>query len=53
MTATVSAEDFRLILEQVRDFIRTRVVPREQEIADNGYIATFWPAAQSTVTINI
>src|ERR1700691_3225333 len=34
MTATVSAEDFRLILEQVRDFIRTRVVPREQEIAD-------------------
>jgi acyl-CoA dehydrogenase len=32
MTATVSPEDFRLVLEQVRDFIRTRVVPREQEI---------------------
>jgi acyl-CoA dehydrogenase len=38
MTATVSAEDFRLILEQVRDFIRTRVVPREQEIADTDAI---------------
>ncbi|HEX4256589.1 MAG TPA: acyl-CoA dehydrogenase family protein, partial [Streptosporangiaceae bacterium] len=32
MTATVSPEDFRLVLEQVRDFVRTRVVPREQEI---------------------
>jgi acyl-CoA dehydrogenase len=38
MTATVSAEDFRLILDQVRDFIRTRVVPREQEIADTNAI---------------
>jgi acyl-CoA dehydrogenase len=38
MTATVSAEDFRLILNQVRDFIRTRVVPREQEIADTNAI---------------
>lgn len=38
MTATVSAEDFRLIHEQVRDFIRTRVVPREQEIADTNAI---------------
>jgi acyl-CoA dehydrogenase len=33
MTATVSPEDFRLIRDQVRDFVRTRVVPREQEIA--------------------
>ena len=38
MTATVSAEDFRLIHEQVRDFIRSRVVPREQEIADTNAI---------------
>ena len=38
MTATVSAEDFRLILDQVRDFIRARVVPREQEIADTNAI---------------
>jgi acyl-CoA dehydrogenase len=38
MTATVGAEDFRLIHEQVRDFIRTRVVPREQEIADTNAI---------------
>jgi len=38
MTATVSAEDFRLVLEQVRNFIRTRVVPREQEIADTNAI---------------
>ncbi len=38
MTATVSTEDFRLILDQVRDFIRTRVVPREQEIADTNAI---------------
>jgi acyl-CoA dehydrogenase len=38
MTAAVSAEDFRLILDQVRDFIRTRVVPREQEIADTNAI---------------
>jgi acyl-CoA dehydrogenase len=38
MTATVSPEDFRLILDQVRDFIRTRVVPREQEIADTNAI---------------
>src|ERR1700753_1907575 len=38
MTATVSAEDFRLIREQVRDFIRSRVVPREQEIADTNAI---------------
>src|ERR1700754_5063104 len=38
MTATVSAEDFRLIKEQVRDFIRSRVVPREQEIADTNAI---------------
>jgi acyl-CoA dehydrogenase len=38
MTAAVSADDFRLILDQVRDFIRTRVVPREQEIADTNAI---------------
>jgi acyl-CoA dehydrogenase len=37
MTA-VDAEDFRLILDQVRDFVRTRVVPREQEIADSNAI---------------
>ena len=38
MTATVSAEDFRLIRDQVRDFVRTKVVPREQEIADTDAI---------------
>ncbi|MHA6779813.1 acyl-CoA dehydrogenase family protein [Pseudonocardia saturnea] len=31
-TSEVSAEDFRFIHEQVRDFIRTAVVPRENEI---------------------
>lgn len=30
----VSAEDFEDILGAVREFVRTRVVPREQEIAD-------------------
>jgi acyl-CoA dehydrogenase len=38
MTATVSAEDFRLIRDQVRDFVRTKVMPREQEIADTNAI---------------
>ena len=38
MTAEVSAEDFRLIRDQVRDFVRTKVVPREQEIADTNAI---------------
>ena len=38
MTATVSPEDFRLIRDQVRDFVRTKVVPREQEIADTNAI---------------
>ncbi len=38
MTAEVSAEDFRLILDQVRDFIRSRVLPREQEIADTNAV---------------
>ena len=38
MTTTVSADDFRLIHEQVRDFVRSRVVPREQEIADTDAI---------------
>jgi acyl-CoA dehydrogenase len=32
--AAVSSEDFEPILAQVRDFVRTRVIPREQEIAD-------------------
>src|SRR6201995_12014 len=35
MTATVSAEDFRVILAQTRHFVRTAVVPREQEILDD------------------
>lgn len=30
----VSPEDFAPVLAQVRDFVRTRVLPREQEIAD-------------------
>lgn len=30
----VSPDDFNDILAQVRDFVRTKVVPREQEIAD-------------------
>ena len=34
MHAEVSQEDFAPVLAQVRDFVRTRVVPREQEIAD-------------------
>jgi acyl-CoA dehydrogenase len=34
MAAAVSPEDFEPILAQVRDFVRTRVIPREQEIAD-------------------
>ncbi|NIH80735.1 acyl-CoA dehydrogenase family protein [Amycolatopsis viridis] len=34
----VSPEDFRPILELVRDFVRTKVVPREQEIADTDAI---------------
>ncbi|WP_435581558.1 acyl-CoA dehydrogenase family protein [Amycolatopsis thermoflava] len=34
----VSHEDFRPILELVRDFVRTKVVPREQEIADSDAI---------------
>jgi acyl-CoA dehydrogenase len=38
MTATVSAEDFRFIRDQVRDFVRAKVVPREQEIADTDAI---------------
>jgi acyl-CoA dehydrogenase len=31
-SAGVAAEDFRVILDQVRDFVRNRVVPRENEI---------------------
>jgi len=38
MTTAVSAEDFRLIRDQVRDFVRTKVMPREQEIADGNAI---------------
>ncbi len=34
MHAAVSHEDFAPVLAQVRDFVRTKVVPREQEIAD-------------------
>ncbi|AHH17554.1 acyl-CoA dehydrogenase [Nocardia nova SH22a] len=34
----VSAEDFAQILEQVQRFVRTRVVPRERDIADNDAI---------------
>ncbi|GHE93893.1 acyl-CoA dehydrogenase [Amycolatopsis deserti] len=34
----VSHEDFRPILELVRDFVRTKVVPREQEIAETDAI---------------
>lgn len=34
MPAEVSPEDFQAILAQVRDWIRTKVMPREQEIAD-------------------
>jgi acyl-CoA dehydrogenase len=34
MPTEVSAEDFEAVRTQVRDWVRTRVVPREQEIAD-------------------
>ena len=34
MSDAVSSEDFQAILAQVRDWVRTRVVPREREIAD-------------------
>ncbi|MBX6166089.1 MAG: acyl-CoA dehydrogenase family protein [Thermobispora bispora] len=35
---TVGAEEFAAIREQVRHFVRSRVVPREQEIADTDAI---------------
>jgi acyl-CoA dehydrogenase len=38
MSAELSPEDFAPILAQVRDFVRTRVMPREQEIADTDAI---------------
>jgi acyl-CoA dehydrogenase len=38
MSVAVSSEDFEPILAQVRDFVRTRVMPREQEIADTDAI---------------
>src|SRR6202522_3791070 len=34
MSDEVTAEDFQAILAQVRDWVRTKVVPREREIAD-------------------
>ena len=34
MTAEVGPEDFQAILAQLRDWVRTKVVPREREIAD-------------------
>ncbi|MDA3644206.1 acyl-CoA dehydrogenase family protein [Saccharopolyspora indica] len=36
--AVVSPEDFEPILAHVRDFVRTKVVPREQEIMDTNAI---------------
>ena len=38
MSDAVSSEDFQTILAQVRDWVRTRVVPREREIADTDAI---------------
>src|SRR5580704_16632487 len=38
MSAAVSPEDFEPILAQVRHFVRTKVMPREQEIADTNAI---------------
>src|ERR1700678_3599527 len=38
MPAEVSPEGFKPILAQVRDFVRTKVIPREQEIADTNAI---------------
>jgi acyl-CoA dehydrogenase len=35
---TVSADDFALIRDQVREFVREQVVPREREIADTDAI---------------
>ncbi|KZS62918.1 acyl-CoA dehydrogenase family protein [Mycobacterium ostraviense] len=35
MPVTVSDEDFQQILTQTRHFVRTAVIPREQEILDN------------------
>ncbi|MGW4525498.1 acyl-CoA dehydrogenase family protein [Amycolatopsis sp. NPDC004378] len=34
MAAAITPEDFRPILALVRDFVRTKVIPREQEIMD-------------------
>jgi acyl-CoA dehydrogenase len=34
MSDEVTAEDFQAILAQLRDWVRTKVVPREREIAD-------------------
>ncbi|MFD9895026.1 acyl-CoA dehydrogenase family protein [Amycolatopsis sp. NPDC059027] len=38
MAAAVTPEDFRPILELVRDFVRAKVLPREQEIMDRDAI---------------
>ncbi|WP_406634173.1 acyl-CoA dehydrogenase family protein [Amycolatopsis sp. WGS_07] len=38
MAAAVTPEDFRPILDLVRDFVRAKVVPREQEIMDGDAI---------------
>ncbi|MET9262060.1 acyl-CoA dehydrogenase family protein [Amycolatopsis sp. NPDC004079] len=38
MAAAVTPEDFRPILDLVRDFVRAKVVPREQEIMDGNAI---------------
>jgi acyl-CoA dehydrogenase len=34
MSDVVTPEDFQAILAQLRDWVRTKVVPREREIAD-------------------
>ena len=38
VSPAVSPEDFEVILEQVRNFVRTKVMPREQEIADTNVV---------------
>ncbi|EUA12697.1 acyl-CoA dehydrogenase, N-terminal domain protein [Mycobacterium kansasii 732] len=38
MSLTVNAEDFQHILAQTRHFVRTAVIPREQEILDNDQV---------------
>ncbi len=38
MSDEVTPEDFQAILAQLRDWVRTKVVPREREIADTDAI---------------